>query len=203
MRVSQLERQEELVVSTAVLNAVRSVVVVDKDQSSQEALARAVEGAGISRVRCAENACDAFELLDEEVDVVFLEIGKDDGCRNLVLERCFSLDRPPVVVAMSDVAERASVFAAARGGAHLFFEKPLSCAAVQLALESAASDARLSKNLVRSLFGRMSLREAQRVLRELMFEDAWSAARGNRRRAARRLGVSRRAIQLMVAQIGV
>jgi hypothetical protein len=50
------------------------------------------------------------------------------------------------------------------------------------------------------LLGRMSLRDAQRLVRAVMLEGALSASNGSRRSAARMLGVTRPAVQRMLRE---
>ncbi len=63
-----------------------------------------------------------------------------------------------------------------------------------------ASTAREFEAMARMLVGQLSLREAQELVRSVMYAQALFASGGSRRRAAKLLGVDRRCVQRVAAQ---
>lgn len=174
-----------------------AVVIIDEDESFRCALTSAIRACGVRAVHCGGSVSDAERLLRESVDVVFygLSLGQD-ACA-LVIDRCFELTLVPVIIAVGDSADTDAIFGAAKSGAHMFCERSFSADDIERCLQTATGLWTSIQDVLPHHIGRMRLKDAQRIVRRALFEKAWRASGGNKRRAAAILGVSRRAVQLM------
>jgi DNA-binding NtrC family response regulator len=180
----------------------RVALVVDDDAALLNAVARTLSRSGIPEVRRAHDLSEARAHLDESVDLLVCDLclGRDSGVEVFALAA--RLTAPPAMIAMTGHAARSVVFDLACSGVLAFLEKPFTPADLEQRIADVATMApQLLRRLARAYVGRYGAREAQRLVRYAMFQEALERTEGNRHAAARLLGVDRRAVQLMAAEL--
>lgn len=178
-------------------------LVVDDDKGMLNSVVRALSRAGVREVRCATSLSEAREQLDESVDLLVCDLclGEDSGLE--LFAAANRLPVPPATLAMTGHASREVVFDLAYSGVSAFLEKPFSPDEFERRVSSISTSApQLLARLARAYVGVHGVREAQRMVRHAMFQEALERTQGNRHAAARLLQVDRRAVQLMAALLG-
>lgn len=183
------------------VGAVRSVLVVDDDDTSAELVRQKVERLGVVRVERVRGVDAALDMLHEAFDLVLFEVDLENTTK---LMRKAALAGPTTLIAMSDRATRRQVWQTLRAGAHGFLEKPLDverlCGKL-IEIEQLVS--RGLAELGESYFEKgMTEEEAARAFQKQTVEIMLECADGDRRRAARRLGLTDVEMRELFAEFG-
>ena len=181
-----------------------TALVVEDDTPVLNTVARELSRLGVAEVRRASGLNEAREQLDQSVNLLISDLclGQESGLEVFALAS--RLPAPPAMVAMTGQAARSVVFELACSGVLAFLEKPFTPRDLEQCIADMSSTApQLLVRLARAYVGLYGAREAQRLVRNAMFHEALERTDGNRHAAARLLGVDRRAVQLMAAQLVV
>lgn len=175
---------------------IQRALVVEDDPALRAALARTLEAWG-ARVSTAVTAADARQTLAarEAPDLILVDVRLPDGPVEPFLQEAAELAPAPIVVAMSGVALPEETFQLASLGVRAYLAKPFGHRQLAESIQEACREPRLLRPVVRALVGRVSLRDLQRQVREVMVREALARSDGNRSGAARLLQVTRQAVQ--------
>lgn len=174
---------------------VRNVLIVDDDAHSAELVTAWAHGLGCATVQHARTRSEALEHVRERPpELVITEVLLPDGdCLRLV-RAARGLQHTPWVLATSERATQDMVASVVKVGA-TYLDKPLAEVELSRVLANLVAGEARCRQLARSLVGSLGLKEAQDLLREEMYAEALDRCQGNRRAAARTLGVDRRCVQ--------
>jgi DNA-binding NtrC family response regulator len=174
-------------------------LVVAHDRPAGSALTSILTELGVRSVIdacCPEHALTALE---SGVDAAFLFASAPDGLALRVARSAVHACPAPSVIVVSN-GPHPDLFALAQAGASALLDWPLTrdelwqvLAAMPLSTDRFEAD-------VRSLVGRVGIKDAQGWMRTTMLQHALDASHGSRRAAARLLGVTRPAIQRMLRE---
>jgi len=189
------------------------LLVVEADDSLRTAIRSAAKSwtfavargsdARFATITEAESVCGAIRHLTEPLDVMIVDVklGSESGLT--VVEHANGLERAPAVLAVSDQATAAVGFQLARLGARGCLAKPFAMedlrAAIQLMLAEPPDLAPSAKAQV----GYRHIHTVQDEVKRAMLKRAFTLEDGNITRAARRLGVTRTAVQQMLDRYGL
>jgi DNA-binding NtrC family response regulator len=96
---------------------------------------------------------------------------------------------------MSGKASAEEAFQLARLGVRAYLHKPLDLATLHQALEEALAQPPELETHLRSAVGKIAIKDAERLVRSTMVDEAMARSAGNRRGAARLLDISRELLQ--------
>jgi DNA-binding NtrC family response regulator len=180
---------------------VTEVLVVAHERPLRTTLTSMLNELGISSVIDADGAEPALTALAQGVDAAFLFASMPDGCA-LHVARTAARACPSPSVIIVTTEPHPDLFALAQAGASAHLTWPFTPEEVRQCLEAATSSTDRLETDVRSLVGRVGIKDAQGWVRKTMLEHALDASHGSRRAAARLLGVTRPAIQRMLREQG-
>jgi DNA-binding NtrC family response regulator len=177
---------------------VKQVLVVAHDYSLRTTLGLILGGLGAKEVIETSSAEPTMSALENGVDAAFVSAGMPDQLALRVARTSTRFCPTPVVIVVSQ-GPHPDLFALAQAGATAHLTWPATPDEVLRCLRThrTADELELS---VRSLVGRVGIKEAQDWLRGTMLRQALEASHGSRRGAARLLGVTRPAIQRMLRE---
>jgi DNA-binding NtrC family response regulator len=180
---------------------IRKVLVVDDDKASAALVVAWARDIGCDVVDQAATMATARELLARSSpQLVVCEALLPEGDCLPVVRAARGLADPAWVIAMSLRANQALIGEINQvGGAYT--HKPLHALALSKLVESLTQSERRCRAIARELVGCLGLKEAQEVLRDEMYGEALARTGGNRRRAARILGVDRRCVQRLADEV--
>lgn len=174
------------------------ILVVEDSASLRRALTCALRARGAEVTLCG-GAREAREALTHATpDVVLLDVHLPDGSAFDIIESVRPLRPRPVTIAMSGKASAEEAFRLARLGASAYLHKPLDLATLDDALDRALGTPPDLELHVRAAVGKMAVRDAERLVRSTMVEEAMARSGGNVRGAARLLDISRELLQHIV-----
>jgi DNA-binding NtrC family response regulator len=166
---------------------------VDDDIAVGRSVAAVLEAHALD-VRVCADLVAADDLLESwEPDLVV--VGLSDGRAEDLLERLQRVPPlPPTIVAGEEVTpERA--FSLGLRGVRSYLRKPVDLVALEGAVVEALERRVDPTALVRAAVGQVALPDLEAQIRRAMIAEAIRRTAGNRRRAARLLGVSRQFLQ--------
>jgi CheY-like chemotaxis protein len=169
-------------------------LVVEDDLRLRAALARLLQSRGIEVLE-AGTARDGISQLTLMPDVVLADFRLPDQSALAVFRACTALSPAPIRIALSAMASPEEAFQLGALGVRRYLQKPVSLESVWTAIRSACDEPPDLHPLVQDSVGHVSVRDLQRVVRDVMFRQAMAIARDNRTGAARLLRVSRQAVQ--------
>jgi DNA-binding NtrC family response regulator len=175
------------------------VLVVAHERPERVTLTSMLSDLGVPSVIDADCPEHALSALEHGVDAAFLFASMPNGhALHVARSAARTCPSPPVIIVSE--GPHPDLFALAQAGARSLLVWPLTSEEVRrcLEVESPATDP--LENCVRSLVGRVGIKDAQGWVRSTMLQHALDASHGSRRRAARLLGVTRPAIQRMLKQ---
>jgi DNA-binding NtrC family response regulator len=157
-----------------------------------------LQGIGIPQVLLLDEVRHALECSCVSIDVIFVDVSRElsHEAPRIAARRW---PEAPVVAMCTDSDVRCA-FGLARVGYAALLELPTSAGRLSRCLAEVMAGTGSFGDLFGMLLGRMSLRDAQRLVRAVMLEGALSASNGSRRSAARMLGVTRPAVQRMLRE---
>jgi DNA-binding NtrC family response regulator len=177
---------------------VKQVLVVAHDHALRTALGLILGGLGVAEVIETSSAEPAMNALASGVDAAFLSVAMPDQLALRVARTSTRFCPTPIVVIVSQ-EPHPDLFALGQAGARAHLTWPATPEAVSRCLTTHRTADELELT-VRSLVGRVGIKDAQDWLRQTMLHQALEAAQGSRRGAARLLGVTRPAIQRMLRE---
>lgn len=173
------------------------VLIVEDHKPLREALARAARGWG-AEVLEAGTVAEASEQLAKHPDLVIVDVALPDGSARPVVEQAVALRPAAAIIAMSGQASAEEAFELARLGARRYLPKPISLEDLTRAVEGALQDRPDLRPVVAAHVGNTPMRQVLERVRGVMVDEALAREHGSRSGAARRLGVSRQAVQQAV-----
>ena len=182
-------------------HGVRSVLVLDHEVASAAVVVAWARDIGCAVVERATTIQSARALLARtSPELVVCEALLPDGDCLPVVRAARGLCNPAWVIASSRRANQALIGEIKQAGG-VYADKPLQAAALSELLASLVQSEQLCRDMARQLVGRLGLKEAQDMLRDEMYIEALARTGGNRRRAARILGVDRRCVQRLADEM--
>lgn len=171
------------------------LLLVDSNADERLRLATEFAAGGLAAaVFQAEHADDAIGLIPGAFSMVVVDAAEPPAGILRIVEATHQEVMSPLVVLAGSVSCPRAAFTLAKAGVHAYVDKPLSPLLLRerFATSSHVEELRLC---LRSLTGRMMMKDVQHQVREILINDALSRAKGSRRSAARVLGITRPAVQ--------
>jgi DNA-binding NtrC family response regulator len=178
---------------------VSQVLVVAHDRPAGSTLTSMLTELGVPSVIDAHCPEHALTALESGVDAAFLFASTPDGLALRVARSAVRACPSPSVIVVSN-GPHPELFALAQAGASALLGWPLTPDEIWKCLEALPVSTDRFEADVRSLVGRVGIKDAQGWMRTTMLQHALDASRGSRRAAARLLGVTRPAIQRMLRE---
>jgi len=159
--------------------------------------------AAFTTIREARSVHEALQALEQPVDVVVVDIhlGPHSGLE--VVQRASELDRVPAVFAITDRATAGVGFALAKLGARGCLGLPFEMAELRTAIETMLAEPPDLAAFAKAQVGYRHIHVVQDEVKSAMLKQAFVLEHGNITRAARRLGVTRTAVQQMLDRYGL
>lgn len=173
------------------------VLIVEDHKPLRQALALAATGWG-AEVLEAGSVREGFAKLALHPHLVLVDVALPDGNARPIVQQAVKMRPTPAVIAMSGQASPEEAFELARIGVRRYLPKPISLDDLTDAVEAALNERPDIGPMIASLVGLTPMREVLDEVRGEMVEEALAMEHGSRSGAARRLGVSRQAIQQAV-----
>ncbi|HJL18082.1 MAG TPA: response regulator [Sandaracinaceae bacterium LLY-WYZ-13_1] len=194
-----MESEESRERERAVGVGLGAVLLVEDEPGMRLALRRLLEPRS-ERVEEATSVVEAIEALETGAfDLVVLDVRLGDQSGVRVAEAIVGLPRAPAVVAVSGDASPEEAFSLARCGVRAYVPKGELPDRLD-ELVAMAREAPPVEGIAKAQVGARSVRDVQEVVREMMLDQALAESGGNQSEAARRLGVTRQAVQQMLAR---
>lgn len=172
------------------------VLVVEDDPVMGATLKRLFERRA-TRVLTSDSVATAKKVLTAvSVDLVILDVRLQGESGLEVATFASALVPAPAVVAVSGAAGPEEAFALAQLGVRAYIPKAEIAARIPEIVELARDVPPLAP-VVKAQVGRRSVREVQEVVRDAMLDQALALEHGSLAGAAKRLGVTRQAVQQM------
>lgn len=178
---------------------VKEVLVVAHDRPAASSLTSMLTELGVPSVIDATCPEHALMALESGVDAAFLFASTPDSLALRVARSAVRACPAPSVIVVSS-GPHPDLFALAQAGASALLGWPLTPDEVWQCLEATHLSTDRFEADVRSLVGRVGIKDAQGWMRTTMLQHALDASHGSRRAAARLLGVTRPAIQRMLRE---
>jgi two-component system, response regulator RegA len=173
------------------------VLVVEDQEAVRRTMVRLLEPRAAHFLEAATVRQAVAILRKQRVELVLLDVclGEESG---VAVAAAAARQTPaPAVVAVSGAASAQEAFALAQHGVRAFI--PKSALALRIdELAGLARDAPPLESFLKAQVGVRSVGEMQEAVRDLMLEQALGLEDGNQAAAARRLGVTRQAVQQMM-----
>ena len=190
-------RQRTERVTAKEMVGLRKVLIVEDSARLRRALRSALLARSsemqITDCATAQSARDA--LARETPDLLLLDVHLPDGSAFEVLDAARPLRPTPITIAMSGKASADEAFRLARLGVSIYLPKPLDLTTLNTTLEQALAEPPDLEVHVRSAVGKIAVKDAERLVRSTMVDEALARSAGNLRGAARLLNVSRELLQ--------
>ena len=175
------------------------VLVVAHDRPTGAELTSMLSELGVRSVIDAAGPEHALTALEHGVDAAFLFASMPDGLALRVARSAIRICPSPSVFVVSS-GPHPDLFDLAQAGASAHLTWPLTPDQLWKCLETTTLSTERLEADVRSLVGRVGIKDAQGWIRMTMLQHALDASHGSRRAAARLLGVTRPAIQRMLRE---
>ena len=179
------------------MRELESILVVEDSMPLQRALKAALLAChpGLDVILCG-TAQQGREQLERGVpSLLLLDVHLPDGSAFELLEVVRLLRPRPVCVAMSGKASPDEAFRLARLGVSAYLCKPLELDCINETLDRVLAEAPDLEAQVRLAVGKIPVKEAERIVRSMMVDEALARSSGSRRGAARLLKISRELLQ--------
>lgn len=178
---------------------IEHALVVAPDRSTASTLEQLLGDLGIDSVTQAWSSEQALAAVTEGVEAAFVFAAVYDGLPLRVVRAARRASPAPKVIVVSETSHP-DLFSLARAGALAHLSWPTDPDCIRTCLESSEPTPSSLEEGVRSLVGRVGMKEALGWLRKTMLQEALLASNGSRRATARILGVTRPAIQRMLRE---
>ena len=173
----------------------KTCLVVEDDTRLRAVLDEALAALGFHVVLAGSVADAVTRLCASPPSLLLLDVALPDGRALDVLEVASRLAPSPLVIAMSGAAGPDESFALAERGVRAFLKKPLDLARLEDAIERAFSTPPDLVPHLRASVGLQPIQAIEERVRTTLVEEALAKSSGNRRSAARTLGISRQLLQ--------
>lgn len=159
--------------------------------------------ATFKQIREADSVSTAITRLSEVADVLIVstQLGAESGLT--VVEHASRLDQAPATLALSDHATAAVGFQLAKLGARGCLGTPFAMDELRAAIQAILAEPPDLAASARAQVGYRHIHTVQDEVKCAMLKRAFTLEDGNITRAARRLGVTRTAVQQMLDRYGV
>jgi len=127
--------------------------------------------------------------------VVLLDYRLPDGTALDLLDDLNALRPKPIILGLSGTASPGETFRLARGGVSRFLTKPFGSDDLFRELHQAFTTPPDIKPQLSDLVGHVSIKQAERMVRTTMVDEALAKSDGSMRGASRLLGISRQMLQ--------
>lgn len=176
-----------------------AVLLVEDEPGMRLALRRLLASRA-ERVAEATNVTEALAALEaEKFDLVVLDVRLGDESGVEVARAIAQRVPAPAVVAVSGDASPEEAFDLAQCGVRAYVPKGELPDRLD-ELVAIAREAPPIEGITKAQVGSRTVRDVQEVVRDVMLDQALAATGGNQSEAAKLLGVSRQAVQQMVAR---
>jgi DNA-binding NtrC family response regulator len=178
-----------------------NLLLIHREQGILEMLRRGALGPGIGEVTATDSAQTGVALARGDVQVILFDLTLD-RVEKMRIERALRRANPAaLLVAIGASLPGSAAFRLAAAGVTAFLDLPIDEEQVANCLRSLAQPADLLIHAAKVEVGLRDLKQAQRVVRLSMCQEALTRANGSRRAAARLLGVDRRAVQKIAVEL--
>jgi DNA-binding NtrC family response regulator len=178
-----------------------NLLLIHREQGILEMLRRGAQAPGIGEVTIADSAEEGVRLARGSVDAILFDLTLE-RVEKMRVERALRRANPTaLLVAVGASLPGSAAFRLAAAGVTAFLDLPLDEEQVAKCLRSLAQPADLLIHAAKEEVGLRDLKQAQRVVRLSMCQEALARAGGSRRAAARLLGVDRRAVQKIAVEL--
>jgi two-component system, response regulator RegA len=179
----------------------KRALVVEDDEQLRRTLESALRPWALE-TRSAGNLVEARRQMSEfRPELLVLDFMLPDGTAAELLASARLRAPLPAIVALSAYARPRDSFALAQLGVRAYLEKPVDLTALDEALGTALSEPPDLDLSARQAVGHVHLPDAEEALRRTMVEEALDRSGGNRRGAARLLGISRELLQHVLKKL--
>lgn len=192
------------------------VLIVEDDEPLRQAVASAARtwsvqlGEGeaarsvpFSEVVQAGSLSDGLSRVEAEFDLLIVDVRLGDESGLKLVERAVALERPPVVLAISGQATANEGFHLASLGVRGYLGKPFDMRELRAAIQGVFLDPTPLEQNAMAQVGQRHIHTVQDEVKKAMLRRALQLDGGNITRAARRLGVTRTAVQQMLDRYGI
>jgi DNA-binding NtrC family response regulator len=178
-----------------------NLLLIHRDPRISQILQRGAQVRAIDQVTAVDSIEAGVRQAREKIDVIIFDVTLDrfEGVR---VERALRRANPTaLLVAVGPSVPGSAAFRMAAVGVAAFLDMPVDEERVSACLRSLAEPSDLLIRAARVEVGARGLKQAQRVVRLSMCQEALDRAGGSRRAAARLLGVDRRAVQKIAVEL--
>jgi DNA-binding NtrC family response regulator len=159
--------------------------------------------ARLSDILVAESVKGAIELLGRRCDLLIVDVRLGEESGLAVVERAVALAPAPVVLAISGQATAREAFQLAAMGVRGYLGKPFDLHELRAAIEGVLSAPPDLQPGAMAQVGHRPIHAVQDTVKLAMLRRALQLDDGNITRAARRLGITRTAVQQMIDRFGL
>jgi len=159
--------------------------------------------ATFSTVVEADSVAEALRRLEEPFDVVIVDLQMSGDVALRVVEHANRGDHAPAILALSGDDRAQLGFQLAKLGVRGCLSKPFTMEGVRVAIEKMLAEPPDLATSARAQVGYRHIHTVQDEVKRAMLERAFRLEGGNITRAARRLGVTRTAVQQMLDRYGL
>jgi DNA-binding NtrC family response regulator len=150
---------------------------------------------GAREVETASNLAEAMSKLRAAHDLLLVDVHLTDGKPRVLLEMARHLASAPRVVVVAGRSGAVELVELILAGADGYVERPLRPERVRACLESVAHGENALRSIIRAQVGRVNAKKLVHEVRTTMHHQALNLVDGNKKAAARLLGINRRCLQ--------
>jgi DNA-binding NtrC family response regulator len=178
-----------------------NLLLIHRDLQILQILRQGARAPGIEQVTAVDSIELGVRQARSKVDAIIFDLTMDrlGGMR---IERALRRANPAaLLIAVGPSVPGSAAFRLAAVGVTAFLDLPVDEERVNACLRSLSEPSDLLIHAARVEVGTRDLKQAQRVVRLSMCQEALDRAGGSRRAAARLLGVDRRAVQKIAVEL--
>jgi two-component system, response regulator RegA len=192
------------------------VLLVEDDLPLRDAIRAAAstwsvvirQGASSSEVRLSEifvaaSVKEAVALLDQRPALLIVDVRLNDESGLDVVRHAMRLESAPLVLAVSGQATAAEAFSLAALGVRGYLGKPFDLHELRAAVEGVFLEPPDLQPGAMAQVGHRPIHAVQDTVKVAMLKRALQLEEGNITRAAKRLGITRTAVQQMIDRYGL
>jgi DNA-binding NtrC family response regulator len=157
----------------------------------------------LSDILVADSVNGAIELLPRRCDLLIVDVRLGDESGLAVVERALTLAPAPVVLAISGQATAREAFQLAALGVRGYLGKPFDLHELRAAIEGVLTTPPDLLPGAAAQVGHRPIHAVQDTVKLAMLRRALQLEDGNITHAARRLGITRTAVQQMIDRFGL
>ena len=175
-----------------------SILIAENDSSIRQGITDVLikRGARLTVVTSEKEALDSLQM---HPDCIVLDIQLADGGNGMRIAEKAALNRPiPLIIAISNRASAKEGARLGQLGVAAYIQKPFPSDTIPATIEAALKCPSILAQHIALQVGRNSYFAVLSNVRQIMLEQALANTKGNRKRAAKLLDVSRHAVQEMI-----